>query len=145
MTFFNVLRLSKDALKKDLWKTPKFHVYLSKVCLKTYKKSGNHLLSFKMPTKHNIRSQLNLGVLQTPDSACAPLKFKLSKWRLSLKLVNITKKALGSGWNRLWSLKTCISSPGIGDVRKVENLVKLAHSTRNASVSLSYFDFGHNV
>ena len=38
---------------------------------------------------------------------------------------------------------TCISSHGIGDVRKVGSLVKVTHSMRNATVS-SYFDFGHN-
>ena len=92
MAFLNALGLSQDALKKDLWKTPNFHVYLSNVCLMTYKKSGNHFLSFKMSNMHNIRSQPNLGVLQTSDSACAPLKFKLSKWKLPLKNMNITKK-----------------------------------------------------
>ena len=95
MAFLNALGLSQDALKKDLWKTPNFHVYLSNVCLMTYKKSGNHFLSSKMPNKHNTRSQPNLGVLQTSDSACAPLKFKLSKWKLPLKNMNITKKNIG--------------------------------------------------
>ena len=31
-----------------------------------------------MPNKHNAMSQPNLEVLQTSDSACAPLKFKAS-------------------------------------------------------------------
>ena len=39
---------------------------------------------------------------------------------------------------------TSVSSHGIGDARKVESLVKVTNSTRNATVSSSYFDFGHN-
>ena len=96
MAFLNTLGLSQDALKKDLWKTLSFDVYLPNVCLMTYKKLGNHFLISKMSYKHNTSSQPNLGVLQTSDSACEPLnKLKFSKWRLSLKLINITKKNNG--------------------------------------------------
>ena len=71
--------------------SPDFHVYLSRVCVMTYKKSGNQFLSSKMPNKHNTSSQPNLGMLQTSDPACALLKLKLSKRTLSLKNVNITE------------------------------------------------------
>ena len=39
---------------------------------------------------------------------------------------------------------TCIGSHGIGDARKVESLVKVTNSTRNATVLPSYVGFGHN-
>ena len=81
--------------KEEFMKNTLLPCFLSRVCLMTYRISGNQFLSSKMPNKHNTRSQPNLGVLQTSVLACAPLlrhKFKLSKRTMSLKNMNITEK-----------------------------------------------------
>ena len=89
---FECLKGFKRCNEEGFMKTANFHVYLSKFCLMTYESSRNHLLNPKMPNKHNTESQLDIRVLQTSDLTCAPLKFNISKWTLSLKHLNMTEK-----------------------------------------------------